>query len=366
MHAVGHARGDLVRTQVRQKARLCSAVKVIVAVVFNHKAFLAGHAVLCQQGIQVGGTHRQIGGHKQVAAVFQIGLDGSGIQGGKVRLRIVDQQGCGIFGHCIVGQQVQVLHGNAGIIQRFGKIAFQAGFAVAGQLVQHIAVLPRDLGNAGGQRVLSGEAHCVTAGGIIAGIIRRIHIIVVHHGVVIPAYKDHAGGACVLRVILLCKGGIQRGVALLPGKMAAFARIAVQNSRNVGILAAGFRQVIGGHIGVQFLQHGFGGIAQGEHFAGGNIKLGKLGGHRAHHKVEQNYQHQHHNGQHAGVSTAAQAAAARCLLCLVRGRGIGRVLFLKVHRRTPLFNSSGGVPVPDPSGRGTVPPPIDNTQCRSR
>ena len=53
-------------------------------------------------------------------------------------------------------------------------------------------------------------------------------------------------------------------------------------------------------------------------------------------------------------------------LCLVRGRGIGRVLFLKVHRRTPLFNSSGGVPVPDPSGRGTVPPPIDNTQCRSR
>ena len=36
-------------------------------------------------------------------------------------------------------------HGNAGIIQRFGKIAFQAGFAVAGQLVQHIAVLPREM-----------------------------------------------------------------------------------------------------------------------------------------------------------------------------------------------------------------------------
>ena len=234
------------------------------------------------------------------------------------------------------------------------------------QLIQHIALFPRDLGDRRGQRIFSREAHGIAAGGRRAGKIRRVHIIVVHHGVVIPADKDHAGGACVLCVILLGKGGVQRGVALLPGKMAAFARIAVQNSRNVGILVAGFRQVIGGHIGIQFLQHGFGAIAQGEHFAGGNIKLGKLGGHRAHHKVEQNYQHQHHNGQHAGVSTAAQAAAARCLLCLVRGRGIGRVLFLKVHRRTPLFNSSGGVPVPDPSGRGTAPPPIDNTQCRSR
>ena len=81
MHAVSYARGDIVGAQARQQVGLRVAVSVIAAVIFNHKAFLAGHAVFCQQGIQIGGIHCQIGGHKQVAAVFQIGLDGSGIQG---------------------------------------------------------------------------------------------------------------------------------------------------------------------------------------------------------------------------------------------------------------------------------------------
>ena len=340
--------------QHRQHIGAAVAVGVVGGAGLDQHARLAGHAVFLQQRVQHGRFDQEIGGHEQAAAVCKVAAQRFDIGGAKVGLRRVEDEGGGVLRHG-AGRQVEFLHRDARIGQRLGEIGAEGGLAMAGQLINDIGGLPRDLGDAGREGVFGGKAHAERAGRVVACIVVFIEVGGINDGVFVAADQDDAAAGRVLRVVLCGKGRVDGRVALLPAEAAALPGVAVKQVGDVLVLAAGLGQIVGRDVLAEAVQHVPGRLAQRVQAAGRDVELGVSGRDGPHDKVQKDDGGQHDHPQRAGVGPRLQRAAAAGALGL-GGLGGGAFVLVEFHGSSlPRISSSGAVRAPGRSGTETAP-----------
>ena len=277
---------------------------VVVAVALQDNAGVGGNAVGGKQSLQLlrGLLFGRLGDIEKVAAVFQIGGQNIDLLLGKVRIRGIDEQGTGILGNGFHRQKGEGFGFQVGLADGIGELGAQSRLSVAGGQIDQGQAVAGHIGNGPGEDLLPGELSCILAGGIVAGGVIGVDVIIAQ--IPIPLGRNHHQRVVVgLRHIILAqKIRIHIRVPAHHLQLRAPAFVLGKELLNVGILLPSLDHPVDRDVllkrGHQIFTLG----GQGKELLLGHVLLGKAFGQSARQQV-------HGNGNGYGQGTDQQAVA---------------------------------------------------------
>ena len=310
---------------------VAGAPHMVAAVPLHHDAVRQRGAVVCHHLRQVGhGGICVVGDQQQLAAALEVGEEHLLFIGGDIALGGVNDEGVGVLGYALLGEQAQLAEQDVFLRRAVGQGGRKLALPVAGEGVYRRQVLVGHVVDGGGELALSVKLGGGGACGVVGVVVGDVDVVVADIPAPVPAGHDQGvvvqgGGG-----ILLGEVGGDNRVYVLHLQFFGQVLVALQQLSDGVVLGVALDEPVhrdlilqGGH---HLLSLGGEGVEPGA----GQVGLGPVGGEGPHHQVDRHGNGNDHRRCRQAVTSCPEGPGTEGAL---DGGQIGFVPLHQLHLR---------------------------------